>query len=218
LGSCSPLCGCSYNGFFVIPDIRNDAPAKKIYQGVVEVLEGNISANQLENEFTQWARVSCTRRWYAKPISTKKFLMCFPSSRDIVAWVHFGRTNLRTVQNVVVKVTHWFPGYGDSGDLDIAWFQVKGIPLDNRKYLVVVYAGSTVGRTLVIDRHSLNNVEYVRIQIGSQRKLQCLLSTLTRADQILTGLLMLAILPRGLDWIILVIVGMLAISLLLEDL
>jgi hypothetical protein len=40
------------NGFFVIPDIRNAAPAKKIYQGVVEILEGDISANQLENEFT----------------------------------------------------------------------------------------------------------------------------------------------------------------------
>jgi hypothetical protein len=41
------------NGFFMIPDIRNASPAKKIYQGVVEVLEGDLSANQVEPEFTQ---------------------------------------------------------------------------------------------------------------------------------------------------------------------
>jgi hypothetical protein len=56
------------NGFFVISDIRNAAPAKKIYQGVVEILEGDVSANQLEHEFTQWAGVSCNWRWYAKPM------------------------------------------------------------------------------------------------------------------------------------------------------
>jgi hypothetical protein len=155
------------NGFFVIPDIRNAAPAKKIYQGVVEVLEGDVSANQLEHEFTQWAGASCNWRWYAKPMSAKKFLMHFPSARDIDAWVHFGRTNLRTMQNVVVKVVPWFPGYGATGDLDIAWFQVKGIPIDNRNCLVATYAGSTVGRTLAVDRHNLNNVDYVRIQIGN---------------------------------------------------
>jgi hypothetical protein len=100
-------------------------------------------------------------------MAAKKFLMHFPSARDIDAWIHFGRTNLRTVQNVVLKVSHWFPGYGATGDLDIAWFQVKGIPLDNRNCPVAVYAGSTVGRTLAVDRHSLNNIEYVRIQIGN---------------------------------------------------
>jgi hypothetical protein len=32
-------------GFFVIPDIRNAAPAKKMHQAVVEVVEGDASAN-----------------------------------------------------------------------------------------------------------------------------------------------------------------------------
>jgi hypothetical protein len=44
---------------------------------------------------------------------------------------------------------------------------VKGIPIDNRNCLVATYAGSTVGRTLAVDRHSLNNVDYVRILIGN---------------------------------------------------
>jgi hypothetical protein len=69
--------------------------------------------------------------------------------------------------HVVVKVVPWFPGYGATGDLDIAWFQVKGIPIDNRNCPVAVYARSTVGRTLAVDRHNLNNVDYVRIQIGN---------------------------------------------------
>jgi hypothetical protein len=43
----------------------------------------------------------------------------------------------------------------------------QGIPIDNRNYPVAVYAGSTVGRTLAVDRHSLNNVDYVRIQISN---------------------------------------------------
>jgi hypothetical protein len=44
---------------------------------------------------------------------------------------------------------------------------VRGIPLDNRNCHVVVFAGSTIGRTLADDRHSLNNVDYVRTQIGT---------------------------------------------------
>jgi hypothetical protein len=46
-------------------------------------------------------------------------------------------------------------------------FQVRGIPLDNRNCTIAVYGGSTVGRTLAVDRHSLNNVDYVRIQIDN---------------------------------------------------
>jgi hypothetical protein len=64
-------------------------------------------------------------------------------------------------------VNHWYPGYGASGKLDIAWFQVRGIPLDNRNCPITIFTGSIVGRTLAVDRHSLNNVDYVRIQIGT---------------------------------------------------
>jgi hypothetical protein len=38
--------------------------------------------------------------------------------------------------------------------------------LDNRNY-PVVYARSTVGKTLVVDRHILNNVDCIRIIIGN---------------------------------------------------
>jgi hypothetical protein len=154
-------------GFFVIPDIRNAAPAKKMHQTVVEVVEGDASANQIEKEFTQWAGNTCNWRFYAKPMSAKKFLMRFPSAKDIDAWIYFGRTNMRTAQNIAIQVDHWYPGYGAAGELDIAWFQVRGIPLNNRNCHVAVFAGSTIGRTLAVDRHSLNNVDYVRIQIGN---------------------------------------------------
>jgi hypothetical protein len=93
-----PFVGAAVHGsvFFVIPDIRNAAPAKKMYQAVVEVLEGDATTNQIENEFTQWAGNTCTWRFHAKPMSTKKFLMRFPSAKDIDAWIHFGKTNMRT--------------------------------------------------------------------------------------------------------------------------
>jgi hypothetical protein len=106
------------NGFFVIPDIRNAAPKKEIYQAIVELLEGNASARQTEEEFTQWAGNRCSWRWYAKLMSARKFLMRFPSKRDANAWIHFGKTNLRTIPSVLVQVEHWFPGYGATGDLD----------------------------------------------------------------------------------------------------
>jgi hypothetical protein len=59
------------NGFFVIPDIRNAAPAKKMFHAVVEVVEGDATANQIENEFTKWAGNTCSWRFYAKPMSAK---------------------------------------------------------------------------------------------------------------------------------------------------
>jgi hypothetical protein len=96
------------NGFFIIPIIRNAAPRNEIFRAVVEVVEGDASANQIVNKFTQWDGNRCTWRWYAKPMSAGRFLKRFPSSRDIDACVHFGRTNLRTVQNVVIQVNHRF--------------------------------------------------------------------------------------------------------------
>jgi hypothetical protein len=90
------------SGFFVIPNIRNVAPNKKNYQVVVEVLEGNLSARQIEEDFTQWAGNMSTWRWYAKPMTARTFRMRLPSSRDIDAWAHFGRTNLRTIPNVLI--------------------------------------------------------------------------------------------------------------------
>jgi hypothetical protein len=138
-----------------------------MHQAVVEVVEGDASANQIEREFTQWAGNTCNWRFYAKPMSAKKFLMRFPSAKDIDSWIHFGKTNMRTAQNIAIQVDHWYPGYRAAGELDIAWFQVRGIPLDNRNCPVIVFAGSTMGRTLAVDRHSLNNVDYVRIQIGN---------------------------------------------------
>jgi hypothetical protein len=155
------------NGFFVIPDIRNVAPTKKMYQAVVKVVEGDATPNQIKKESTQWAGDTCNWRFYAKPMSAKKFLMRFPSAKDIDAWIHFGRTNMRTTQNIDIEVDHWYHGYGAAGELDIAWFQVRGIPLDNRNCHVAVFAGSTIGRTLAADRNNLNNVDYVRIQIGN---------------------------------------------------
>ena len=47
-------------GFFIIPDIRNATPSKEIYQAIVEVLQGNVSARQIEEEFTLWAGKQCT--------------------------------------------------------------------------------------------------------------------------------------------------------------
>lgn len=40
------------SGFFVLPDIRNSIPEKEIFQGVIRVISGNVTARQLEAEFT----------------------------------------------------------------------------------------------------------------------------------------------------------------------
>jgi hypothetical protein len=49
----------------------------------------------------------------------------------------------------------------DLHDLDVAWFPIRGIPLDN--YPSAFYGGSTVDRILAVYTHSLNSVYYVRI-------------------------------------------------------
>ena len=41
-------------GFFVIPDVRNKAPDKELHQAVIEILEGNPSRRDVEEEFCQW--------------------------------------------------------------------------------------------------------------------------------------------------------------------
>jgi hypothetical protein len=63
-----PLWAVLGNGFFIISDIRNVTLAKEIFQAVVEVLEGNVLTNQIENKFTQWAGHRCSFCLYARPM------------------------------------------------------------------------------------------------------------------------------------------------------
>lgn len=60
-----------------------------------------------------------------------------------------------TARGVIIKVDNWFPTYGSVADLDIAWFQIRGIPADNRNCSSVSFAGSMVGRTFAVDKFSL---------------------------------------------------------------
>ena len=74
---------------------------------------------------------------------------------------------MRTLPNVVIRVVPWSPGYGARSKLDVAWFHVRGIPLENRNCPTASFAGSLVGKTMVVDRFSLNNVDYIRVSIGN---------------------------------------------------
>lgn len=62
------------HGFFYIEDTHREQNNKDTSTpGIVDVIEGNVSAKQIEGEFKALASEGSTWRWYAKKIADRKF-------------------------------------------------------------------------------------------------------------------------------------------------
>jgi hypothetical protein len=55
---------------------------------------------------------------------------------------------------------------GAKGELQQAWFRVRGVPYDKRSAQTLAYVGSLVGVTIEVDKSTLNRADYVRVKIA----------------------------------------------------
>lgn len=162
----APLCATQVEGqsFFCIPDCPSDINLKeRASTAVIKVLSGNVSAKHLEQEFTNILGANVWR-WTARKLDDKTFTMRFPNAQMIKSWGHFDLIMKTTPAQISIKP--WSAEVGAKGELQTAWFRVKGIPYDKRSVKTLAYVGSLVGVTVEVDDRSLSRIDYVRMKIA----------------------------------------------------
>ncbi|TVU15095.1 hypothetical protein EJB05_38597, partial [Eragrostis curvula] len=159
----APLVGFAVpgQGFFFIEDIPSEQGVKDMAScAVIQVLEGELTPRQIENEFKILAGPSSNWRWYAKKIGENHFQMRFPTAKKVEELSHFTEMRLRTVPTALIKLTKWDSAIEAKGQLDVAWFRVKGIPIDKRSEANIFQVASMVGLPLGLDKNNIHKFEF----------------------------------------------------------
>lgn len=112
----------------------------------MEVIEGTVSAKQIEGEFKALAGEGSTWRWYAKRIADRKYQMRFPTTHALHTATHFHNVRLQSDTSAVLKVWKWTAEIGAKGKLPEAWSRIKGIPMEKRSIPNVCRVSLLVGR------------------------------------------------------------------------
>ncbi|TVU24383.1 hypothetical protein EJB05_26816, partial [Eragrostis curvula] len=162
------FCGSAVpgQGFYYIEDTSCEQNNKDMEtMAIIEVKQGEVTAKQIEYEFKTLAGPGSTWRWYARKTGDKQFQMRFPTAKKVEEASHFIEMRLRSVPSVVIEIK-WTPGIGAKGQLDEAWFRIKGIPMEKRSKPNVCRVGALVGLSLEVDIENLKKFDYVRVKIG----------------------------------------------------
>lgn len=72
---------------------------------------------------------------------------------------------MRTVK-AQIEIDSCNASIGAKGELQSAWYRVKGIPNEKRSEETLAYVGSLVGVTIEIDEKSLHKQDFVRMKIA----------------------------------------------------
>lgn len=120
---------------------------------IIEVIQGEVLARQIESEFKILAGEGSTWRWYAKKIGEKKYQMRFPNAQTLATASHFREMKLRSAR------------IGSKGVLDAAWFRITGIPVEKRSIPKVCRVASLVGKAKQVDEDNMFKWEYVRVKV-----------------------------------------------------
>lgn len=149
--------------FFIDENIDPKVSREKASTAIITMVSGEATAKQIESVFKsvvssdQW-------KWTARRLADNKFTMRFPSAKMILDYSNF---NLGVKNgNVQFTIKPWTSAMGAKGQLQQAWFKVKGIPIDQRGLRTIAKIGGLVGKTMVIDEHTRFNRDFVRIKIA----------------------------------------------------
>ncbi|CAO2200186.1 unnamed protein product [Urochloa humidicola] len=150
--------------FFIEERIDPRASRDKSSTVIITVTEGEASARDIEAEFRNTVD-SSVWRWAARKIAANKFTMRFPDMKMVQVYSSFKSLGMKTT-NAQIVVEPWNSAIGAKGELQLAWFRVKGIPIDQRSIKTVAKVGGLVGKTMAIDEKTRLRSEYVRMRIA----------------------------------------------------
>lgn len=163
----SELCAAQVEdqSFFYIEEVKNPkATMEKSSTTVITVLEGKVTTKQIEEEFKH-TYLNKVWRWLARKLDDNKFVMRFPDARMVQVYSNFKCLGMKAAE-AQIKVEPWSSASSAKGELQHAWFRVKGIPVNQRSVRTIAKVGGLVGKTVEIDEKTRHKIDYVRVKIA----------------------------------------------------
>ena len=130
---------------------------------IITVVHGELTAKQIEAEFCNIISHEYWK-WSAKAITKNKFAMRFPNAKMVQEYSNF-KLGVKE-GNELMTIEPWKSSMGAKGQLQQAWFKVRGIPIDQRSIRTIAKIGGMVGKTVAIDERTRFNHEFVRVKIS----------------------------------------------------
>jgi len=124
---------------------------EKASTAIVSVINGVMTAKQIEGEFNRIVGADVWK-WKVNQIAENKFTMRFPNAKMVMDYSQF----ILGVLNVdaQMKIEPWSSSLGAKGQLQMAWFRVRGIPINQRNIRTIAKVGGLVGKVFAIDERT----------------------------------------------------------------
>ena len=90
--------------------------------------------------------------------------MKFPNAKMVQDYSNF-KLGVKDGDELML-IEPWNSSMGAKGKLQVAWFKVSGIPIDQRSLRTIAKVGGFVGKTLVIDENTRFRQDFVRVKIA----------------------------------------------------
>jgi hypothetical protein len=134
---------------------------KRNFIGLVKIVEGLISAEDLEKDFGfhfPWGRT-----WKATKCHSG-FLMQFPSQERMDEMINFPELKIK-LSGAKISVSSWSSQAKPKSKLHSVWIVAENVPEELQNYQAICELGSTIGVVEEVDITSLNSKEIVRFKV-----------------------------------------------------
>jgi hypothetical protein len=134
---------------------------KRSFIGLVTIVEGLITAEDLEKDFGfhfPWGRT-----WKATKCHSG-FLMQFPSQERLDEMINFPELKMK-LSGAKISVSSWSSQAKPKSKLHSVWIVAENVPEELQNYQAICELGSTIGAVEEVDINSLNSKEIVRFKV-----------------------------------------------------
>jgi hypothetical protein len=134
---------------------------KRSFIGLVKIVEGLITAEDLEKDFGfhfPWGRT-----WKATKCHSG-FLMQFPSQERLDEMINFPELKMK-LSGAKISVSSWSSQAKPKSKLHSVWIVAENVPEELQNYQAICELGSTIGAVEEVDINSLNSKEIVRFKV-----------------------------------------------------
>ncbi|PWZ04505.1 hypothetical protein Zm00014a_041846, partial [Zea mays] len=161
---CMPIVGMAvdglgfYSSHFAKPLSRKP---KKSFIGLVKVVEGLISAEDLEKDFGfhfPWGKT-----WKATKCHSG-FLIQFPSQEKLDEVINFPELKMK-MSGAKISVSSWSSQAKPKSKLHSLWIVAENVPEELQNYQAIYELGSTIGVVEEVDILSLDTKDIVRLKV-----------------------------------------------------
>jgi hypothetical protein len=147
-----------YSSHFAKPLSRKP---KRSFIGLVKVVEGLISIEDLEKDFGfhfPWGKTWKATKCHAG------FLMQFPSQEKLDEMINFPELKMK-MSGTKISVSYWSSQAKPKSKLHSVWIVAENIPEELQNYQAICKLGSTIGAVEEVDILSLDTKDIVRFKV-----------------------------------------------------